>query len=61
MSMLSVLCWRPCICAVGASDKQDKRLWLSKGVASNYGACLDLLAPGREILSSSNDGDSATE
>ncbi len=47
--------------AAGASDEEDQRLWLARGVASNYGACIDLFAPGRNILSASSTDDSASE
>ncbi|GAB4815994.1 hypothetical protein N2152v2_003040 [Parachlorella kessleri] len=51
----------PTALTVGATDEQDKRLWVAKGVGSNWGDCVDLLAPGRDILSSSNEADTATE
>lgn len=49
------------VSAVGASDDQDRRLWLSKGIGSNYGPCVDLFGPGRDIISSGGSSDGAYE
>ncbi|PRW33666.1 peptidase S8 [Chlorella sorokiniana] len=46
---------------VGASDEQDRRLWLSKGKGSNYGECVDLFAPGTDILSAASGSDTAQQ
>jgi hypothetical protein len=40
---------------VGASDSSDARSWFS-----NFGTCLDIFAPGSDITSAWNTGDSAT-
>lgn len=51
----------PSAITVAASDTEDKRLWLARGVASNYGPCVDLFAPGKDILSASSTGDTLAE
>ena len=45
---------------VAATAADDTRLWLEAGVASNYGSCVDVWAPGAEILSAAAGGDAAT-
>ena len=45
---------------VSATTIADQRLWLAPGVAANYGSCVDLWAPGTNILSASNESDTAT-
>ena len=40
---------------VGATDSSDTRAWFS-----NYGSCLDIFAPGDNVLSAWHTGDSAT-
>ena len=45
---------------VAATAADDTRLWLEAGVASNYGSCVDIWAPGAEILSAAAGGDAAT-
>ncbi|MCR3752876.1 S8 family peptidase [Lentzea californiensis] len=44
---------------VGASDRADKRSIWSAG-SSNYGRCLDLWAPGSDIVSASHSSDTGT-
>jgi subtilisin family serine protease len=44
---------------VGAVDKKDQRLLLEDDRGSNYGSCVDLYAPGKDILSADSAGDSA--
>ena len=46
---------------VGATDSNDDRLWISAGVGSNTGPCIDLFAPGKNIVSASNVADNAQE
>ncbi|SHG82385.1 S8 family peptidase [Streptoalloteichus hindustanus] len=46
---------------VAASDSADKRsIWRAPNVASNYGRCVDLFAPGSNILSAKPGGGTAT-
>ncbi|KAL6774326.1 hypothetical protein ACKKBG_A24565 [Auxenochlorella protothecoides x Auxenochlorella symbiontica] len=45
---------------VGASDERDRRLYAGDGVASNYGACVDLFAPGSNIQSAGIASDTAS-
>ncbi|KAK2078903.1 hypothetical protein QBZ16_002593 [Prototheca wickerhamii] len=45
---------------VGASDGNDRRLFYKAGSASNYGACVDIFAPGTNIQSAGISSDSAT-
>lgn len=42
---------------VAATDQQDERLLLRGGGGSNYGACVDLYAPGAEVPGASHLGD----
>ena len=51
----------PLATTVAATDIDDQRLWIANGVASNYGACVDLWAPGTNIQSASHTSDTATE
>ena len=51
----------PSAITVAATTELDMRLWISAGVASNYGQCVDLWSPGTNILSASNTSDNATE
>ncbi|MDX8142976.1 S8 family peptidase [Lentzea sp. BCCO 10_0061] len=44
---------------VGASDRADKRSIWSAG-SSNYGQCLDIWAPGSDIVSASHSNDTGT-
>ncbi|GGM83285.1 hypothetical protein GCM10011609_19010 [Lentzea pudingi] len=44
---------------VGASDRTDKRSIYSAG-SSNYGRCLDIWAPGSDIVSASHSSDTGT-
>lgn len=44
---------------VGASDRADKRSIWSAG-SSNYGRCLDIWAPGSDIVSASHSSDTGT-
>jgi subtilisin family serine protease len=44
---------------VGASDRTDKRSIWSAG-SSNYGKCLDIWAPGSDIISASHSNDTGT-
>ncbi|KOV81988.1 S8 family peptidase [Nocardia sp. NRRL S-836] len=44
---------------VGASDRTDRRSIWSAG-SSNYGRCLDIWAPGSEIVSASHSSDTGT-
>ncbi|MFJ5991030.1 S8 family peptidase [Lentzea sp. NPDC092896] len=44
---------------VGASDRADKRSIWSAG-SSNYGKCLDIWAPGSDIVSASHNNDTGT-
>ncbi|MGW6447001.1 S8 family peptidase [Lentzea sp. NPDC055074] len=44
---------------VGASDRTDKRSIYSAG-SSNYGSCLDIWAPGSDIISASHSTDTGT-
>jgi len=37
------------VIAVGATDKQDRRLFINNSEGSNYGAALDVVAPGVDI------------
>eukprot|EP01025_Chloroclados_australasicus_P021892 TRINITY_DN22835_c0_g2_i1.p1 TRINITY_DN22835_c0_g2~~TRINITY_DN22835_c0_g2_i1.p1 ORF type:complete len:1682 (+),score=79.53 TRINITY_DN22835_c0_g2_i1:98-5047(+) len=46
---------------VGAATPIDERLWLSEGVGSNYGSCVDIFAPGTNIKSASIGELDATE
>ena len=46
---------------MAATARDDSRLWISPGVASNYGKCVDVWAPGEDIISASRRSDSATE
>ena len=51
----------PLAITVAATARDDSRLWISPGVASNYGKCVDVWAPGEDIISASRRSDSATE
>ncbi|RAS69136.1 peptidase inhibitor I9 [Lentzea atacamensis] len=44
---------------VGASDRNDKRSIYTSG-SSNWGSCLDIWAPGSEIVSASHSNDTGT-
>ena len=46
---------------MAATTPEDARLWISPGVGSNYGRCVDIWAPGSDILSASHRSDRATE
>ncbi len=46
---------------MAATARDDARLWISPGVASNYGKCVDMWAPGSDIISASRKSDTATE
>ena len=50
----------PSAVTVGATAPDDGRLWMEAGVASNYGPCVDVWAPGAEILSAAAGADDAT-
>jgi subtilisin family serine protease len=50
----------PAAITVGATDTADRRALFGGGFASNWGACLDIFAPGKDITSAWNTGDSAT-
>ena len=50
----------PLAVTVAATSADDTRLWLEPGVASNYGRCVDVWAPGGEILSAAATSDNAT-
>ncbi len=51
----------PLAITVAATTPEDARLWISPGVGSNYGKCVDVWAPGSDILSASHRSDRATE
>ena len=51
----------PLAITVAATTPEDARLWISPGVGSNYGRCVDVWAPGSAILSASHRSDRATE
>ena len=46
-------CRDPLVITVAATDLDDQRLWLAPIVASNVGSCVDIWAPGANILSAS--------
>ncbi|MBM7773225.1 subtilisin family serine protease [Actinokineospora baliensis] len=50
----------PSAITVGASDNADKRSLWTNGQGSNYGSCVDLFAPGTNILSTLQNGSSGT-
>ena len=50
----------PLAVTVAATSADDTRLWLEPGVASNYGRCVDVWAPGGEILSAAATSDNST-
>ncbi len=54
-------CREPLAITVSATDQNDSRLWVSAGTGANYGSCVDIWAPGSNILSASNTADNATE
>ena len=54
-------CREPLAITVAATTPEDARLWISPGVGSNYGRCVDIWAPGSDILSASHRSDRATE
>lgn len=51
----------PLAITVAATTRDDARLWISPGVASNYGKCVDIWAPGADVISASRKSDIATE
>ncbi|KAK9829252.1 hypothetical protein WJX72_004782 [[Myrmecia] bisecta] len=51
----------PLALTIAAINDTDSRLWVSPGVGSNYGKCVDLWAPGSNILSASPADDTARE
>lgn len=51
----------PLAITVAATTPEDARLWISPGVGSNYGRCVDVWAPGADIISASHRSDRATE
>ena len=51
----------PLAITVAATTPEDARLWISPGVGSNYGRCVDVWAPGSDILSASHRTDRASE
>lgn len=55
------MCREPLAITVAATTPEDARLWISPGVGSNYGRCVDVWAPGSDILSASHTSDRATE
>ena len=55
------MCREPLAITVAATTPKDARLWISPGVGSNYGRCVDIWAPGSDILSASHTSDRATE
>ena len=55
------MCREPLAITVAATTPEDARLWISPGVGSNYGRCVDIWAPGSDILSASHTSDRATE
>ena len=54
-------CRDPIVITVAATDTDDQRLWLSPTVASNVGSCVDIWAPGANILSASIRSDTASD
>ena len=54
-------CREPLAITVAATTPEDARLWISPGVGSNYGRCVDIWGPGSDILSASHRSDRATE
>jgi subtilisin family serine protease len=44
---------------VAATDQDDQRLYMSPGVGSNYGPCVDVWAPGSAIVSADHANDTA--
>lgn len=59
--MRVVDCREPLAITVAATDMDDQRLWIKPGVASNYGRCVHIWAPGLHIESASNISDTATQ
>ena len=53
-------CREPLAITVAATNQEDERLWISSGVASNFGKCVHLWAPGSHIESADNESDTAT-
>ena len=51
----------PLAITVAAVNEKDERLWISSGVASNYGKCVHIWAPGSHILAADNESDVATQ
>jgi hypothetical protein len=49
----------PAAITVGGSSWNDGTMWVEPGVGTNYGDCIDLYAPAQNILSASNESDTA--
>lgn len=50
----------PAAITVGGSNASDQKSVYTGGQASNFGTCVDLFAPGSNVLLASNSGDNAT-
>ena len=59
--MLSHACREPLAITVSATDQNDSRLWVTAGTGANYGACVDIWAPGDAIVGANNSADNAAE
>ncbi|KAM4066353.1 subtilase family protein [Hirsutella rhossiliensis] len=44
------------VCVVGGMQKNDALLYMDESFASNFGSAVDIFAPAREIISTSNSG-----
>lgn len=51
----------PLALTVGATNINDRVLWLKPGVGSNYGACVKMFAPGQQVVSADNASDTASK
>lgn len=54
-------CREPLAITVSATDSNDSRLWESAGTGADYGTCVDIWAPGTNILSADSPADNATK